>query len=137
MDHDGQITRQEMANCGKFNSQEVDAIFILGDVNGDGNIDLEEFIGLMCPTAAEAIAKMTKAVRNMNEAQQLFRILDKDGDGNISMEEMRNCGQQFSSKEIDAIFALGDVKNAFKKMDKNGDGKISPQELASCGFNDQ
>jgi len=111
IDHDGQITRQEMANSGKFNAQEVDAIFILGDVNGDGNIDLEEFIGLMCPTAAEAIAKMTKTVKNMNEAQQLFRILDKDGDGMISMEEMRNCGQKFSAKEIDAIFALGDVNN--------------------------
>jgi Ca2+-binding EF-hand superfamily protein len=122
IDHDGQITRQEMANCGKFNSQEVDAIFILGDVNGDGNIDLEEFIGLMCPTAAEAIAKMTKAVRNMNEAQQLFRILDKDGDGMISMEEMRNCGQQFSAKEIDAIFALGDVNN---------DGEIDVSEFVA------
>merc|ERR1740137_265726 len=91
IDHDGQITRQEMSGSAKFNSQEVDAIFILGDVNGDGNIDLEEFVGLMCPTAAEAISKMTKAVRNMSEAQQLFRILDKDGDGMISMEEMRNC----------------------------------------------
>merc|ERR1719192_2239108 len=54
---------------------------------------------------------MTKAVRNINEAQQLFRVLDKDGDGMISQEEMRNCGQKFSAKEIDAIFALGDINN--------------------------
>jgi len=122
IDHDGHISRQEMSACGKFNSQEVDAIFILGDVNGDGDIDLEEFIGLMCPTAADAIAKMTKAVRNMSEAQQLFRILDKDGDGMISMEEMRNCGQQFSAKEIDAIFALGDTNN---------DGEIDVSEFVA------
>merc|ERR1719483_1664144 len=122
IDHDGQITRQEMSGSAKFNSQEVDAIFILGDVNGDGNIDLEEFVGLMCPTAAEAISKMTKAVRNMSEAQQLFRILDKDGDGMISMEEMRNCGQQFSAKEIDAIFAIGDVNN---------DGEIDVSEFVA------
>lgn len=122
IDHDGQITRQEMSASAKFNAQEVDAIFILGDVNGDSNIDLEEFIGLMCPTAAEAISKMTKAVRNMSEAQQLFRILDKDGDGMISMEEMRNCGQQFSAKEIDAIFALGDVNN---------DGEIDVSEFVA------
>jgi len=122
VDHDGQITRQEMTSSGKFNPQEVDAIFILGDVNGDGNIDLEEFIGLMCPTAVEAISKMTKSVRNISEAQQLFRILDKNGDGMISMEEMRNCGQQFSAKEIDAIFALGDVNN---------DGEIDVSEFVA------
>merc|ERR1719474_1558216 len=122
VDHDGQITRQEMTSSGKFNPQEVDAIFILGDVNGDGNIDLEEFIGLMCPTAVEAISKMTKSVRNISEAQQLFRILDKNGDGMISMEEMRNCGQKFSAKEIDAIFALGDVNN---------DGEIDVSEFVA------
>ena len=119
---DGNISRQELAQSGKFNNQEVDAIFILGDVNGDGDIDLEEFIGLLCPTATEALNKMTKSVRNMNEAQQLFKILDKDGDGNISMEEMRNCGQQFSAKEIDAIFALGDVNN---------DGEIDVTEFVA------
>ena len=121
-DKDGSISRQELAKSGKFNNQEVDAMFILGDVNGDGDIDLEEFIGLLCPTATEALNKMTKSVRNLNEAQQLFKILDKDGDGSISMEEMRNCGQQFSAKEIDAIFALGDVNN---------DGEIDVNEFVA------
>ena len=122
VDKDGKISRSEMAKCGKFNNQEVDAIFILGDVNGDGEIDLEEFIGLMCPSATAAVAMMTKAVRNMNEAQQLFRVLDKDGDGMISQEEMRNCGQKFSAKEIDAIFALGDINN---------DGEIDVSEFVA------
>ena len=117
---DGNISRQELAGCGKFNNSEVDAIFILGDVNGDGEIDLEEFLGLLCPTATDALNRMTKAVRNISEAQQLFKILDKNGDGMISMEEMRNCGQQFSAKEIDAIFALGDVNN---------DGEIDVNEF--------
>ena len=122
IDKDGSISRQELAKSGKFNNQEVDAMFILGDVNGDGDIDLEEFIGLLCPTASEALNKLTKSVRNLNEAQQLFKIIDKDGDGNISMEEMRNCGQKFSAKEIDAIFALGDVNN---------DGEIDLNEFVA------
>ena len=117
---DGSISRQELQGSGKFNNAEVDAMFILGDVNGDGEIDLEEFLGLLCPTATDALNRMTKAVRNINEAQQLFKILDKNGDGMISMEEMRNCGQQFSTKEIDAIFALGDVNN---------DGEIDVNEF--------
>ena len=108
---DGLISRQEMSGSGDFDDHEVDAIFILGDVNGDGEIDLEEFIGLMCPSAAIAVAKLSKCVKNINEAQQLFKMLDMNGDGMISMEEMRNSGQKFNSKELDAIFAIGDINN--------------------------
>jgi Ca2+-binding EF-hand superfamily protein len=111
VDHDGLISRKEMGGCGKFNPQEVDAIFILGDANGDGEIDIEEFIGLMVPTAAEAISRLTNSVKNVADAQQLFRLLDVDGDGNISHEEMRSCGQKFNAKEIEAIFAIGDINN--------------------------
>ena len=100
-----------MFASGKFNNQEVDAMYILGDVNGDGELDLEEFIGMMCPSAMDALSKFSKTVKNINEAQMLFRILDKDGDGMISNEEMRNCGQKFNAREIDAIFAIGDINN--------------------------
>jgi len=122
LNKDGMISREEMSSNGQFNSQEVDAIYILGDVNGDGDIDLEEFIGLMCPAAAAAIGKVSKAVKNISEAQQLFRILDKNGDGMISMEEMRSCGQKFSAWELDAIFAIGDINN---------DGEIDMSEFVA------
>merc|ERR1712041_7677 len=89
IDHDGKISRVEMEKSKLFNPAEIDAIFIMGDVNGDGEIDLEEFIGLMCPTATAAVAMMTRAVRNVNEAQQLFRVLDKNGDGMIRWKKMR------------------------------------------------
>ena len=122
IDKDGSISRSEMAGSGKFNNQEVDAMYILGDVDGDGQIDLEEFIALMCPSAMEALSKFSKTVKNINEAQMLFRILDKDGDGMISNEEMRNCGQKFNAREIDAIFAIGDINN---------DGEIDLDEFVS------
>ena len=119
---DGLLSKQELSGSGKFNAQEVEAIFILGDLNGDGEIDLEEFVGLLCPTAGMALARLTRNVNNINDAQQLFRILDKDGDGNISMEEMRACGNRFNSQEIEAIFAIGDVDN---------DGAISLNEFVA------
>ena len=119
---DGSISRSEMSSSGKFNNQEVDAMYILGDVNGDGELDLEEFIGMMCPSAMDALSKFSKTVKNINEAQMLFRILDKDGDGMISNEEMRNCGQKFNAREIDAIFAIGDINN---------DGEIDIDEFVS------
>merc|ERR1719187_1188897 len=121
VDGDGMISREEMAGCNLFNAQEVDAIFILGDINQDGDIDLEEFIGLLVPTAALAIQKLTKAVKNISEAQKLFRQLDKDGDGNISHEEMVGC-KKFNNQEIEAIFAIGDINN---------DGEIDMNEFIS------
>ena len=117
---DGLISRKEMATNSNFNAHEIDAIFMLGDLNGDGEIDIEEYMGLMCPAAMEAVAKFSKGIRNINEAQMLFKILDKNGDGLISMEEMLNCGQKLNSKDIDAIFAVGDVNN---------DGEIDMSEF--------
>merc|ERR1719309_172658 len=119
---DGLLSKDELAGSGKFNGQEVEAIFILGDLNGDGDIDLEEFVSLLCPMAGMAIARLTRNVNNIGDAQQLFRILDKDGDGNISQEEMRACGNRFNAQEIEAIFAIGDVDN---------DGAISLNEFVA------
>merc|ERR1719334_2808125 len=119
---DGLLSKDELAGSGKFNAQEIEAIFILGDLNGDGDIDLEEFVSLLCPMAGMAIARLTRNVNNIGDAQQLFRILDKDGDGNISQEEMRACGSRFNAQEIEAIFAIGDVDN---------DGAISLNEFVA------
>jgi hypothetical protein len=52
-----------------FNSQEIDALFTLGDSNNDGEIDLEEFIGVLYPVVAQALKKFTKG------KQRAFRKL--------------------------------------------------------------
>merc|ERR1740129_1029829 len=43
-DNDGLLSKQEMMQGNKFDSEEVNAIFELGDINGDGQIDMGEFI---------------------------------------------------------------------------------------------
>merc|ERR1719489_619680 len=49
---DGLISKDEMRSCFlKLNPIEVDSIFTLGDANGDGEIDLEEFLAVMVPAA--------------------------------------------------------------------------------------
>ena len=40
--------------------QEIEALFTLGDSNNDGEIDLEEFVGVLYPVVAKALAKLTK-----------------------------------------------------------------------------
>ena len=49
----------------KFDSEEVDAIYELGDSNGDEVLDLGEFIAIMFPAAGEAIAKLRKVDREI------------------------------------------------------------------------
>jgi len=43
--------------AGNFNEQEVDAVFDLGDVDRDGEIDLQEFIGVMQTAAPQAYSQ--------------------------------------------------------------------------------
>merc|ERR1719369_1948146 len=111
VDKDGVLSKKEIIGCGNFNGQETEAIFMLGDLNQDGDIDLEEFVSLMCPTASMAISRFTRNVKNLADAQQMFKILDKNGDGLISQEEMRSCGSRFNATEIEVIFAIGDTNN--------------------------
>ena len=53
----GRITREEMVKAGNFNEQEVNAVFDLGDVDCDGEIDLNEFIGVMQTAAPQAYSQ--------------------------------------------------------------------------------
>jgi len=108
---DGLINKDELIEGNVFNLQEVNSLFQLCDSNKDGEIDLEEFIGAIYPVVSKAILKLTKDVKNVEEARWLFRKLDKDGDGLISQEEMRKYGSRMTSKEIEAIFAIGDINN--------------------------
>merc|ERR1711915_432805 len=134
---DGKVSKEEVAGTDLFNSQEIDALFTLGDANNDGEIDLEEFVGVLYPVVAGALAKMTKDIRNVDDARYLFKSLDFDGDGLLSQEELRKSGCKFSAKEIEALFAIGDVngdgeidiQELITKMDLYGDGKITREEM--------
>ena len=42
---DGSLTKREMLAADEFTPEEIEAIFDLGDVDGDGTIDMDEFVG--------------------------------------------------------------------------------------------
>lgn len=117
---DGLVSREEMSALDIFNAQEVEALFVLGDANNDGEIDLEEFIGVLFPVVAQALAKITKEIKNVDDARFMFKQMDHDGDGLLSQEEMRKSGTKFTRTEIEALFAIGDI---------NGDGEIDIDEF--------
>merc|ERR1711963_817880 len=151
--NDGLLSKQEMLNspgC-KFDAEEVDAIFNLGDINGDGELDMGEFIGLMFPPATEVLNKLSANYKNIEDIKAAFKLLDVDGDGSISRQEMSSSGHKFSQEQVEALFALGDISRQevmqgasaaglrlsseevdtlFILGDKDGNGQIDFSEFA-------
>merc|ERR1712128_87456 len=112
-DNDGLLSKEEiMTSSGnKYDSEEVDAIFALGDVNGDGQIDMGEFISIMYPSAVDVALQVSQTFKTLDDVKQAFKLLDKDGDGSITKQEMASSGQKFNNAQIESIFALGDIND--------------------------
>merc|ERR1719282_906178 len=103
--NDGLLSKEEMKSspgC-KFDAEEIDAIFKLGDINGDGELDMGEFIALMYPPATEVISKLSLSFRNIEDVKAAFKLLDVDGDGSITRQEMSSSGHKFSQEQIEAL----------------------------------
>ena len=49
---DGTLTKREMLASDEFTAEEIEAIFELGDVDGDGEIDMGEFVGIFSFTCS-------------------------------------------------------------------------------------
>merc|ERR1719443_1549417 len=128
-DGDGAISRQEVMQGAsaaglRLSSEEVDTLFILGDKDGNGQIDFSEFAQIMIPSAPEKIAKLRKCFRNRSEVEAAFRRWDANGDGSISLGELKaglsSSGIIFSEQEVETCFAVGD---------RNGDNEVSMEEF--------
>ena len=95
----------------KYDSEEVNAIFTLGDINGDGQLDMGQFIGLMYPPATEIISKFNSSFKNIDNVKSALKLLDDDGDGSITGQVMASSSHKFSQEQIEALFTLGDVND--------------------------
>merc|ERR1719277_1962774 len=126
---DGALSPQELVSGARsvglsLSSSEVKAIFVLADVNGDGEVNYTEFICALYPAASDGISKLRNALKDINCVRQAFKRFDADGDGEISIQELKSGAAslgKFSDGELAAVFAMGDIDN---------DGKISFPEFA-------
>ena len=56
-----------------FTQQEIDALFNAADVNRDGTVDYEEFITLMCPSAASIVHKFRSQYKSVDDVRAAFK----------------------------------------------------------------
>jgi len=109
--------KQVMLQLGQNPSDDdlMDMIRIV-DVNGDNEIDFDEFLVMMTMRADDRDTD--------GELLEAFKLFDLDGSGSISREElttlMKNLGQALTDDEIDAMI---------DEVDDNRDGEISFEEF--------
>jgi Ca2+-binding EF-hand superfamily protein len=104
-------------------AEELEDMIRAVDLNGDGEIDFDEFIGLMR-------LRMDERQRDPEEdLRDAFNMFDADRSGYIDRDEvrllMKKLAQTLTEEEIDAIM---------EEVDTDGDGEISFEEFRAMMF---
>jgi len=120
-DGSGTISNKELLHVLRSIGQnptedEILELVMESDANGDGTIDLGEFIELMKRKSSE-----TDQMESLKEA---FKIFDKNRNGYIEAKELKavttTLGQSLTNEEFESFW---------KEADVNGDGKLDYEEF--------
>lgn len=120
-DGEGTIGRTELGDLlealgENLTSNEVDEMMQAVDEDGSGQIDFDEFLGMM-------IKKMDDGQLE-REIMDSFALLDKDGSGLISADELKHVVTDFCGKLTEA-----EVNDLLSEADITGDGLLSYEEF--------
>ena len=67
----------------RLSEEEMNAIFVIGDVDQNGEIDLEEFKRMMLPTSFDVVSKFRSVHKTTRDVQNAFKKFDINNDGSI------------------------------------------------------
>jgi calmodulin len=124
---DGYITIKElgeiMKNLGQTPTEaELTDMINEVDIDGNGNIDFKEFLGLM--------ARKMRDSDTEEELIEAFKVFDRDGNGLISATELKHVmvslGEKITDEEVDEMI---------KEADIDGDGYINYEEFVRMIIN--
>jgi calmodulin len=126
-DKDGYITIKElgeiMKNLGQTPSEtELQDMINEVDIDGNGNIDFKEFLGLM--------ARKMRDTDTDEELIEAFKVFDRDCNGQITAQELKHVMTNLGEKIEDA-----EVEEMIKEADLDGDGYINYEEFVRMIIN--
>merc|ERR1712088_24523 len=122
-DGDGTISTKELGTVmnslgQKPTPQELENMIKEVDIDGNGEIDFDEFLAMM--------AKKLKETDLEEDIREAFRVFDNKNSGTISTQELRhimsNLGEKLKDHEIDEMILHADT---------NGDGVINYNDWVS------
>ena len=96
-DESGTISTKElqgvMRSMGQNPTEDELLVLVMEvDVNGDGTIDFDEFLGMMKQKANEADQE--------SDLMDAFKIFDRDKDGFIDMKELKSVSMRIGFQDI-------------------------------------
>ncbi|KAG5645669.1 hypothetical protein DXG03_005507 [Asterophora parasitica] len=126
--------RHVMTNLGeKLSDNEVDEMIREADVDGDGQINYDEFVKLFHSPPLDTLARLLNPSNTdydgptdeqIEEFREAFALFDKDNDGTITHEElgtiMRKLGQNPSDSEL---------RDMIREVDTDHNGTIDFDEF--------
>jgi calcium-binding protein CML len=125
---DGRISRSELSDLmkslgGNVTEEEVGAMVSEADLDGDGYIDLSEFVALNTD-------QTVSSSRRLQDLKDAFNVFDRDGNGSISPSELHHV-----LTSLQENCTIGDCHNMIKDVDSNGDGQVSFDEFMAMMTN--
>ncbi|KAK9065468.1 hypothetical protein SSX86_014867 [Deinandra increscens subsp. villosa] len=129
---DGKISQVELTNVLLTFGQEkskatIEAQGILKEVdfNGDGFIDLDEFMTIM--DGSNPVFASSKEENGDDDLRNAFMVFDSDKNGLISAKELQHVLMNLGCSNS----KLGQCRKMIKGVDKDGDGFVDFEEFKS------
>ncbi len=104
--------------------EKVDSIMFEMDADGQGDVELQEFLWWWKKAGKEYREKLTKLKDEMNDVKSLFDEFDTDGGGEIGEEELRSLIQMLGVTMNDEELAA-----TMRELDGDGSGEVDFQEF--------
>merc|ERR1712048_1480603 len=94
------------------------------DQDGDGEIDLDEFMVMMKRKERRVNRGPAGSASYDAELKEAFKVFDKNNDGSITKEELAE-----TMKALGEDLSVDDIKFMMDEVDINNDGTIDFQEF--------
>ena len=132
-DGDGRISRSDLGDVlrslgDQMSDDELDEVLVKVDGDGDGFIDLGEFISFHTAVHARASSVSQTSGSGSDETHALqaaFEVFDADRNGFISAEELQTVMRSLGDKHT----SLAECRHMIECVDKDGDNMVDFNEF--------